>query len=417
MTKKSALGKLTQFPIGFWNYCTMDMLGAAAVKDWAEAGMTVAMSPDFRPGKDQTADMGAILDAAEKENIKVILGDSRSYWRALKDGEEAYRRGFAQALTDFGGHPATLGFHAGDEPGSAEFDNACRAMRIQQEEAPQLTPFLNLLPWHEGAHERVGFSSWAAYLDAYVQKARPAFLCYDCYAQMNPLPECLEAKGGWEMYFINLREFHAAAQRHKIPFWTTLLSVGHFKYRCPTEDELRWQLNTAVAHGAKGILWFFFYMREPHDNYRLAPIDEHWERSETFAWLSRVNRSFLKWHAPVIHDLELRQAYHIGRSWAAFPASTANSKLLNWAKADQPLIVSEFADAKARDYVVVVNNSQTHSTLAEISVKGPCPQLFRVGWGGTEVPETKAKGNDFAIAQHWLAPGQMELYRVETSPG
>ena len=63
--------------------------------------------------------------------------------------------------------------------------------------------------------------------------------------------------------------------------------IGFWNYRCPNEDDFRWQLNTAIAHGAKGILWFFFYMRYPHDNARLSPIDEHWKRTETFQWLSQ----------------------------------------------------------------------------------------------------------------------------------
>ena len=52
------------------------------------------------------------------------------------------------------------------------------------------------------------------------------------------------------MYFTNLREFEAASRRHGIPYWTTLLSVGHFRYRCPREDDMRWQVSTAAAHGA-----------------------------------------------------------------------------------------------------------------------------------------------------------------------
>ena len=52
------------------------------------------------------------------------------------------------------------------------------------------------------------------------------------------------------------------------------------------------RFHTAVASGMKGILWFFVYMRTPVSNYRLAPIDEFGERTETYTWMSRVNRHF-----------------------------------------------------------------------------------------------------------------------------
>ena len=66
-----------------------------------------------------------------------------------------------------------------------------------------------------------------------------------------------------------------------MPFWNTILSVGHHAHRCPNLDEIRWQFNTTVASGANGILWFFYYVREPFQNYRLSPVDEHWDRTQT----------------------------------------------------------------------------------------------------------------------------------------
>ncbi len=397
---------MATFPLGFWNYAAVDQLGPFAVRDWSDAGMTLTMSPEFNPARHDATALRAILDAAADANIKMIICDRRGYWGGMAEGEDAYRRGFEAALRDFGDHPAVFGFHVGDEPGAPEFDRACRAYRVQKEMAPQLSPFLNLLPWYEGVEAHVGFASWAAYLDAFVEQAGPDLLCYDCYAQMNPGHE------GWDMYFTNLREFEAAGRRHGIPYWTTLLSVGHFRYRCPREDDLRWQVSTAAAHGARGLLWFFFYMRQPHDNYRVAPIDEHWERTETFEWLSRVNRTFLKWQAPVLNSLTLRRAHHVSQAWGGY-ALFAGSPLVRAAHTHQgvPLIVSEFTDLQGRDYVAVVNNSQTDSANAELTLTGL--RAHRVGWLETESEVTGTHGEDFVTLTCWLAPGQMELYRVE----
>jgi hypothetical protein len=203
-------------------------------------------------------------------------------------------------------------------------------------------------------------------------------------------------------------------------FWTTLLSVGHFRYRCPREDDLRWQVNTAAAHGAKGLLWFFFYMREPHDNYRVAPIDEHGERTETYQWLSRVNRTFLKWHAPVLLECELVHSSHVGKAWGGWPAFDGSGRTAKaGSSAGTPLVISEFKHGNGSDYVAVVNNSQRDSTQAEIVVRGHKPNLHRVGWLARESSLTDSTGHgaehgaDYIKVQRWLAPGQMELFRVE----
>lgn len=405
--EKKKIHTFDRFPVGFWNYVQLPQQFPSDVKDWADCGMTVAMSPEFDPQRDNVNTMRAILDAAREHNIKVILWDKRAYiWKQDMD-EKTYRNNFSKAVKDFGDHPALLGFFVGDEPDRNNFQSLCKMHRIQKEIAPDLIPFCNLLPWYPGVEHRVGYINWKEYLDTYVELAKPDILSYDCYSQM--LPE----KEGWERYFTNLREFQEASTRHNIPFWTTLLCAGHFYYRCPTEDDLRWQLNTAIAHGAKGILWFFFYMRYPHQNYRLSPIDEHNQRTETFYWLSRVNKTFLRWHSGLIQNLTLKKVFHTKESWGNIPLLDG-SGLVYKASSTQPLIVSEFVDPQGRPYISVVNNSQKENTLAEICVKGNQPVLYHIGWDEKEqeVSDCK-KGMDFFSVSMWLAPGQLELYRVE----
>lgn len=414
---------MKRFPIGFWNYPSIKDQDVSAVKDWVDAGMTVTMGPIYGADPAHLAKMRAMLDAAAEADIRLILCPQTAYWPHLTAvGEDAYRRDFVAAVAALGDHPAVVGFHVGDEPGTAEFPDACRAMRIQREVAPQLQPFLNLLPMYTGIESRIGYLSWDRYLDDYVAAARPPLLCYDCYTQMNPDPGNHEF-WGFEMYFANLRTYWEAARRHGLDYWTTLLSVGHFRYRCPTEDDLRWQVNTAVAHGAKGLLWFFFSMRQPHDNYRVPPIDEHGERTETFTWLSRVCRTFLKMHAPVLLECELVRSWHVGDAWGGWPLHDGSGRFAGaHSSTGTPLILSEFKHADGAEYVAVVNNSQTESTGAEFRIRGLQPNLHRVGWLAQETSLVDSTGRgpehgaDYIKVHCWLAPGQMELYRVEEAP-
>jgi hypothetical protein len=407
---------MTRFPIGFWVFARQAYEPAALARDWAECGMTLAMTPPFDPALDDPAVMRALLDAAAGYDIRVILCDRRALWTALTEGgEDAYRAGFMAALTDFGDHPALLGFYVGDEPQVSAFDDACRAQRLQREWAPHLLPFLNLFPSTlDAATDRyhVGFDDWPAYLDAYIAAANPPVLAYDCYAHMR-------ADGdGLEMYYRNLRYYAEAAARHGLPLWVTQLSTGHFTYRCPNEDDFRWQLNTAAAHGAQGVLWFYFHYPAPMGNFRLAPIDEYGERTETYTWLRRQNRAFLDGPAAALQGLTLRRVSHTGTAWGGYPLFDGGGRVAE-ATADQPLIVSEFADAQGRLYVAVVNASQTASTRMSLRIRGTAPTAWRVGWRGAEtlVHGTAARNayqtDTDVIVGGWLAPGQMELARIE----
>lgn len=403
------------FPLGFWNYSDIEKMDASCVRDWADAGMTVAMSPNFDSSPESLRRIGGILDAAKEAGVKVILCHRQAYWPHLtKAGEEAYRRDFAAAVKSVGSHPAVFGFHVGDEPGTAEFDDACRAIRIQKELAPHLKPFCNLLPWHEGIQARIGYADFDAYLDAYVAAGKPDLLCYDCYSQMKAGTE------GWDMYFRNLRHYQQAAERNSLPYWTTLLSVGHYLYRCPREDDIRWQVYTSLAHGAAGLLWFFFYQRQPHDNYRVAPIDEHGERTETYQWLSRINRSLLKGPGPVLEGLRLKRVEHVGKAWGGWPAFDGHGRFISAKSRNKTdLILSEFADADGRCYLAVTNNSNSEPTQVELTIGGRQPKLFRPAWLGGETPVTAGdgwqttQGRDHIAIRPWLSPGQMELYRLE----
>lgn len=398
---------LETFPIGFWNYAPIRVFDEAKVQEWADAGMTLTMGPEYEATPDNIALMKRILEWSEARGIKVIVCDPRA--RARVPMPDGFKAQVEAAASDFGGYRSTFGLHVLDEPDHEQFGPMCAAARGVQ--AAGVTPFVNLLPWHDGINPRIGYDDFQRYLDDFVKQSGVRFLCYDCYSQMNP------NKAGWPMYFRNLREYGEAAKRNGIPFWTTILSVGHFHYKPPTEDDIRWQFNSAVAYGAQGILYFFFYMRQPHDNYRLAPVDEFWDRTPIFDSLKRTNKGFIKRYGRLFLDLELQKA-------AQYPEPVEGcvkfepDDLIAALNADgnRPLIVSRFADKQGRPWVALVNNSTEESTLVRIAFKGEKTVVFQRDWNGNEIAgqhQKKAELPDTVLMEHWLAPGQMEVYRVQ----
>jgi hypothetical protein len=63
------------------------------------------------------------------------------------------------------------------------------------------------------------------------------------------------------------------------------------------KDDIRWQISTACAHGAKGIFWFYIYGRLLESSYRQSPFDQYYNKTATFDALARQMRLF-NWFAP-----------------------------------------------------------------------------------------------------------------------
>ncbi len=411
---------MKSFPIGFWNYSPIQLQKPSDVKDWHELGMTYANSPEYPANASdaERANMLAILDECEKYGIKVILCDARARWYGAATKPEAYRAKFREALADFGSHPAVFGFHVGDEPMNDEaFADAAAAHRLQLEEAPHLMPHINFNPYWKGQEatllKALTFTDWAIRFKA---EANLSLLCYDCYAQMNPGLE------GLDFYYTNLKKFSDAARDAGLVPWTTLLSVGHFRYRCPSEDDLRWQLNTAVATGMKGILWFFVYERAPHSNYRVPPIDEFGERTETYTWLSRVNRHFQHQFGGFFLEAKHIATYHVGKSYGGFdlfePNATDPTILDVTCEHGLPAVVG-FFELEGHRYVALVNNSPFESGLFKLTL--PLGHTLRRYCWNRELSDVKYDHHDAfyaetansVIAGDWLAPGQMKLYMID----
>ncbi|MEI6915946.1 MAG: hypothetical protein WCL39_12490, partial [Armatimonadota bacterium] len=241
LKKNQSLG-LTKFPISFWNYCNLAEHGKhmteAEVASWADAGFTVPQSPRFdAKNAAEKAQITSLLKWADKRGMKMIVADPRGWAKAGPDGKPAadYAEGIRAAVADFGKSPALFGFQVGDEPHAAFKDTFFECCRIQKEIAPNLHPFANLLPHLAGIESAAGTDTWPNYLDEYEKKTNADLVGYDCYTQMNP------GDAGWHDYYRNLRFHREAALRNGIPFWNTILCVGHYAYRCPNLDEIRWQ--------------------------------------------------------------------------------------------------------------------------------------------------------------------------------
>ncbi len=358
------------FPIGFWNYVPCGKIDEKqAASDWAELGMNLAMSFDYFSPADKDY-MLKSLDAAHENGIKVIVCDCRTNWKnyAAK-GEKEFRRDVEQAKNDFGTHPAFYAFHVGDEPDKNSWKDMLAATKIVAEIS---NPFVNHFPYFdEDFVERVGVNhaGFTELLRGAVNATGIKVLCYDCYTQ------CFihGREEGVDNYFKNLNNFYSVAKSCGVPMWTTLLSVGHWSFAVPTEDELRWQISTAVAHGAKGLLWFYVYGRFLESSYRQSPFDQYYRRTATFESLARQNKLFTDYFAPRMAEAELLDTFHAGRAYGGsrlYYDGCIKDFELSSRQYGNPLILSRFVGKDGKEFIFAVNNSQNDVERIKGSYRG-----------------------------------------------
>lgn len=408
------------FVLGAWAGPRFDLASFEADRtcadNWADAALNVAMAPYSSLAPDQVRRIRKMLDRAQARGVRLILGVGGLYAGDLASrGETRYRQSMADALRQYGRHPALFGFYVGDEPGEERMPVMARAVAIQQEMAPHLHAFVNHQPLLAQDPDR-----WADAIGRLIRDGGTRFLCYDCY---EPFWDGRPDEENRDIYFRNLLFYQAVAARAGVPLWSSGLSAAFSLYRPMTEDDFRWQLGTAVAHGASGFMYFVFHSYDSRENYRSAPVMFD-ERTEQFTYMRRVHDRFAVEMAPVVSRLRLRDVRHYGRAYGGAPLFDG-SGLVSRVWAATPLIISEFRHENGNDYVMVVNNDPRRSTQAAIRFRGPGAEVFepyRLNRTVTErnvfqmhyecwEPKRLPDGG-VELTPNGLAPGQMLLYRV-----
>jgi hypothetical protein len=148
--------------------------------------------------------------------------------------------------------PACWGYLLVDEPGAAAFpDLAKRAEEIRTKH-PGRFGYVNLYP-NYAPLSALGTASYDEHVARFVGEVKPEVLSMDHYPLMRPEGDTRQA------YCDNLACFRKHALAAGIPFWNYFYSMPFNDRLDPTEAQLRWQIFTSVAYGAKGVLYFCYW--------------------------------------------------------------------------------------------------------------------------------------------------------------
>jgi len=345
------------------------------------------------------------LDLAEKNGLKLLLQDRRITARNFQ--QEGFEKNLDAVVADYADHPALWGYFVTDEPNAAQFENLGAINRHLLKKDPKHIPFINLFPTY-ASQEQLGNPTYEEHVSSFIQTVHPRLLSYDHYA--------LVGDGLRPDYFENMDIIRRQALKHGIPFNFILLSVPHFSYRNPTEADLRWQVNTALAYGARGIMYFTYSSLPDDEHYKGwgdAIIARDGSRTAKYEHVKRINGE-LKRLAPTLVRLTSTAVYHtppLPRGTTPIPGGD----LVVHVQGGE-FVVGHFRSEQGERYTMFVNRSPRVAADAVIafSPEVRLEELDRTT--GKEQPIALRKETSGLLWEVHFEPGQGRLLKVSRNP-
>ncbi len=367
------------FPVMAWNSVGND---PAVLKQMKDCGLTVAgfVAP-------------TTLDACQAAGLKAIVSDKRvsDYdWTQVKP--EIARSNVTSLIAETGKHPAVYGYYLRDEPGANFFPGLARVAEVIHEQAPDKWAYINLFPDY-AENWQLQATNYQDYLERFVSTVHPTTLSYDNYGIMDD--------GSLRPNFwSNLESMRAVALKYHLPFWNIVLSVATFNFREVSAADLRFEVYSSLAYGARGIAYFTYFAPEV-GNYRMAPIDQFGHATATWDHMRNVNLQIQKL-APTLLQLTSDDVYHFGSVPSSGHGPSTNSLVTG---ADGQILVGDFTHKDGTRYVMVVNKDVNKSI--------PCWPKFRHAPAKIQkVSPYSGSLSTYEGEDTWLAPGAGVLLKL-----
>lgn len=220
-----------RFVIGFWCDPPADDKMAERYKEIADANFTLVLG-GFATATRETIERQ--LDLCRKHDLKALVLPAPYAMDALPDGPECW------------------GYVLRDEPSAADFPVLRKQVDEFRKARPGKLALINLFP-NYCALDRLGTSSYEEHVARFMDEVRPDVLCMDHYPLFKP------GHDGRQAYCDNLDVMRTYSLASNVPFWNFFNTMPYGPHTDPTEAQLRWQVYTSLAYGAKGVLYFCYY--------------------------------------------------------------------------------------------------------------------------------------------------------------
>jgi len=351
-----------RFAIGLWVDPPLDANADARYRELAEANFTLVIGGFGGTGIEKVSQQMALC---EKYDLRLIAPSHAIAPEDLPDG------------------PAIWGYALRDEPSAADFPelrtkaDAIRAVR------PGKLTYINLFP-NYASEKQLGTSTYDEHVRLFVETLQPSVLSMDHYPIFRPSGD------GRDAYCETLVTMRQYALANNIPFWNFFNIMPYGPHTDPTEGQVRWQIFTSLAYGAKGVLYFCYYTPAGGEFPKGgAIIARDGRRTRHYGQAQRINAQ-LKHLGPVLMRLTSTDVRRLapGDDPAGVLANTPIRNITRDA-VDPPndYLVGVFSHEDGRRAVMLMNYRHALTAWPTVEFDAPADQVREVDKNtGGEVP-------------------------------
>jgi len=315
------------------------------------------------------------------------------------------RRRAADQVERFCRHPALWGYFLGDETREADFDALGRLTDFVRAHGQDKPFFASPLPSDAFVGPALANADYVGYVERFLRAARPPLLVSSCLPLRAGEPE-----GG---YFENLEIIRRAALGHGIPFCATLRGSVWAGMQPLTEGDLRWEVYTALAYGARGVAWFSYWGAPGGGREGIVAPDG--SPTERYRWIAALNAD-LRSLGPTLLRLRSTAVYHTGD----VPPGATRLPIhgLVGAVEGGSFVVGLFEESGHDErYVLLASKERQREVAAKITIHQPCRSTAWLDPATGRWLDLPARTDRFQTAIEFaLPPGGGRLLRLSLKP-
>ncbi|MBQ4268900.1 MAG: hypothetical protein IJB97_04540 [Clostridia bacterium] len=233
---------------------------------YKEAGINGIVGTANWVNGDNLDEVTKILGYTEKYGINYVTFDTSLVHFRSKPVPSLDDKKIQDRLAFYEQYESFAGIYCQDEAKYQWLDELGRTHQFvfdyNEKYGTNLIPYSNMHPyWPENQYDLYSeipndkSCDYEQMIRQFCEKGKLPYLSYDRYSLLGTKND--EIGSIDQLWFANLALVRGWAQEYEIPFWVCL-QVGGFwdYYKCPTESEFLWLVNSALACGAKGIEYF-----------------------------------------------------------------------------------------------------------------------------------------------------------------